>query len=189
MGPDAGHVHCRLSWSLDAKNWSWVDTAGGGVTGAEFIPAGVQGTFDSHVCFAAHSPVFNATGDGVTHRIYYMGGNGPHSGLRNTSFAVATLHGDRFAGLGSVGASSVTTKEIEVTGGTFIATVDVNTSSGGEVAFSVSGEQGQRLPSGTLAKDCTDCAVAGMDLSSYVGKKVKFTIAVKHAVVFTIGFV
>merc|ERR1711970_927513 len=55
--------------------------------------------FDSHICFAAASPVAVPEG----HRVYYMGGNGPHSGTRNSSFALATLGTDRFAGLSGTG--------------------------------------------------------------------------------------
>eukprot|EP01047_Picozoa_sp_COSAG01_P015426 COSAG01_NODE_773_length_13704_cov_9.386843_6_plen_99_part_00 len=68
----AGHVHCRLSWwsGRATDKWAWVDT--GGVKGPEFIPAGPAGSYDSHICFAAHSPV--TMPDDGTHRIYYMGG-------------------------------------------------------------------------------------------------------------------
>ena len=48
----------------------------GHMPGREFIPAGPAGTFDSHVCFAAHMPL--KMPDGST-RIYYMGGNGMRS--------------------------------------------------------------------------------------------------------------
>jgi hypothetical protein len=68
-GPAAGHVHCRLAWSPNVDtNWSWVDE--GGLTGAEFIPAGPPGTFDSHVCFAAHLPITMPDG---SVRLYFMG--------------------------------------------------------------------------------------------------------------------
>ena len=108
-GPDAGHVHCRLAWSPDLTNWSWVDPDG--LTGADFIPAGPAGSFDSHVCFAAHMPIISDDG---SIRLYYMGGDGPHdnggrdkSGVgRNTSFGLAVLRPDGFAGI--AGTFSVT---------------------------------------------------------------------------------
>ena len=101
-----GYVHCRLSWSTNASTWSWVDA--GGLTGKEFIPHGAKATsasnptppsssspvaqagssqnsFDSHVCFAAASPV--EMKDEV--RVYYMGGNGPHNG--NTAHVCSRL--------------------------------------------------------------------------------------------------
>lgn len=66
-GPAAGHVHCMLSFSTDnASTWDWVDPKGlDGLT--EFIPAGKLGSFESHVCFAAHTPL--RMGDGST-RVY-----------------------------------------------------------------------------------------------------------------------
>ena len=44
--------------------------------GREFIPAGPAGSFDSHICFAAHMPLKMPDGSS---RIYYMGGNGMRS--------------------------------------------------------------------------------------------------------------
>lgn len=69
-GPDAGHVHCMLSWAPTALGpWEWVDVKG--LEGlSEFIPKGPPGSFESHVCFAAHRPL--RMPDGTT-RIYYMG--------------------------------------------------------------------------------------------------------------------
>ena len=89
--------------------------------GREFIPAGPQGSFDSHVCFAAHMPMKMPDGSS---RIYYMGGNGPHSGARNSSFAVATLPADRYAGLKGTGEIKET-KMITVTGSKMTITADV----------------------------------------------------------------
>ena len=64
--------------------------------------------------------------DGTT-RVYYMGGDGPHSGKRNSSFALATLLPDRFAGVaGAAGeAGTVSSRAVEITGATLVATVDV----------------------------------------------------------------
>ena len=45
------------------------------------------------VCFAAASPVAWQGEE----RLYYMGGNGPHSGARNSSFGIATLRRDGYA--------------------------------------------------------------------------------------------
>ena len=80
-----GRVRCRLAWSnaADSTEWRWVDEEGedGGLGGAELIPLGADGTFDSHVCFAAASPFTHEAQEWL----YYMGGNGPHSGERNSS--------------------------------------------------------------------------------------------------------
>ena len=45
------------------------------------------------VCFAAAAPVAWQGKE----RLYYMGGNGPHSGARNSSFGLATLRRDGYA--------------------------------------------------------------------------------------------
>jgi len=74
--------------------------------------------FDSHVCFAAAQPVHV---DGME-RVYYMGGNGPHSGERNSSFALATLRADGFAGVS--GSGSATSMPLKVTGDSLTVTVD-----------------------------------------------------------------
>ena len=48
-------------------------------------------------------------------RVYYMGGNGPHNGARNTSLALATLKSwEHFAGLSGTG--NVTLTKLKVTG-------------------------------------------------------------------------
>jgi len=72
-GPSAGHVHCMLSWSRNATSgWQWVDAKGGLAALKEFIPKGKYPGWESHVCFAAHTPLRMA--DGST-RVYYMGTN------------------------------------------------------------------------------------------------------------------
>ena len=79
-----------LTQPAGGRPWAWVDPKGlAGLT--EFIPKGELESFESHVCFAAHSPLRMPDGSAA---IYYMGGNGPHSGARNSSFALATLEPD-----------------------------------------------------------------------------------------------
>ena len=116
--PD-GRVHCRLSWwsGNTADKWQWVDS--GGLLGKEFIRLGPPGSYDSHICFAAHSPVVMP--DHI--RLYYMGGNGPHNGARNESFAVATLRSDGFAGVAGTG--EATTLALTATGTKLTVTADM----------------------------------------------------------------
>ena len=52
-----------------------------------------------------------------------MGGNGPHNGARNSSFGLATLGLDRFAGLAGTG--TLVTRAVIVTGKTLMLTADV----------------------------------------------------------------
>merc|ERR1712100_652342 len=77
----------------------WQFVSAGGLTGPEIIPISGVGSpeFDSHICFAAHKPL--VVNDDVW--FYYMGGNGPHNGARNSSLGLATLRIDGFAGLRS----------------------------------------------------------------------------------------
>eukprot|EP00040_Diaphanoeca_grandis_P030608 m.181262 g.181262 ORF g.181262 m.181262 type:complete len:335 (+) comp32056_c0_seq8:340-1344(+) len=179
VGPNAGHVHCRLSWSRDSITWAWVDE--GGLTGREYIPAGEQGTFDSHVCFAAHKPIRTTTGADL----YYMGGNGPHSGNRNSSFALARLPGvDRFGG---VGQGSGTTRLIKVTGNVMTITMDVQ-SADAAVTISVASAN---IKSDALKTNMTDGVVkwtTAQALEPLVGTNVSFTIDIDSATVYTIGF-
>ena len=111
-----------LQWPINCR----VEPSGlGGLK--EFIPAGKLGSFESHVCFAAHTPL-RMEEDGST-RLYYMGGNGPHSGARNSSFGLATLPPDRFAGLAASTAAHAVSKPVLVTGKTLMLTLDATATS------------------------------------------------------------
>lgn len=184
VGPDAGHVHCRLSWSSDGKTWAWVDA--GGLTGRDFIPAGPQGTFDSHVCFAAHSPIRMPDGSA---RLYYMGGNGPHSGSRNSSFAVATLPPDRFAGY--AGSADVVTRNVTVTAAGLTLTVDI-LAPGGFVTIGVMGHGSGLARSAPVTAAVTDHVVsfpgAPGGLEALVGVSVQLSLVLRSAAVYTVGF-
>ena len=175
-------MHCRLSWSADGLKWGWVDP--GGLTGKEFVPAGTAGAFDSHICFAAARPVELES----EHRIYYMGGNGPHNGARNSSFGLATLGLDRFAGLAGTG--TVLTRELLVTGKTLMITADVG--AGGSVKVGASDAAGLGPSDATpIAAAATRAAVAfvgGKDFGGYIGKTLAFTIELSDATVYTVGF-
>lgn len=50
-----------------------------------------RNSFDSHICYAAAQPITDPE-SGAFERIYYMGGNGPHSGERNSSFALVWMN-------------------------------------------------------------------------------------------------
>ena len=115
-------------------------------------------------------------------RIYYMGGNGPHSGKRNSSFALATLPADRFAGLKGTGEIKET-KMITVTGIKMTITADVE--SGGSVTVGV---VGHGAPSKAITGSVTDGEVTGLELSALVGKEVQLTMALKDATIYTVGF-
>ena len=99
------------------------------------MPLGAPRAFDSHIIFAA-SGVHRFGG---LERVYYMGGNGPHYGVRNSSFALVTFRADGFAGVGAAAAGGphggaathsdapleVITTTIKAGGGTLTVTADV----------------------------------------------------------------
>lgn len=128
-----GTVHCRLSWSPNGHDsWSWVDSTGPtehGLIGRVFLPLGPPGSYDSHITFAADSPVIMPAGsvadDPSEHiRVYYMGGNGPHNGARNTSLGMSTLRMDGFAGVFTEKPVTIQTREVLVTGPVMRVTAD-----------------------------------------------------------------
>lgn len=113
-----------------------------------------------------------------------MGGNGPHSGQRNTSFALATLKPDGFAGVG--GSNGVTsTAPVLVTAATMIVTADVLP--GGSITISVIGANLNAPP---ITTNVTDHVIqfSGSGLQPYVGKSVSFNFKVEDGVVYTLGF-
>lgn len=184
-------VRCRLAWAQaphDAKSWKWVE---GGLSGPEFIPLGRGSDFDSHICFAAKSPT-SVTGASPHERIYYMGGNGPHSGARNSSFGLATLRPDGFAAL-TAEAGSVFTVPLKVTGRTLVVSVDfapgapsrslrIGTAHGGPLAADAS------IP---ISANGTDVAVAyagGADWSGLMNSSVQLEIRLKGASIYTLGW-
>eukprot|EP01047_Picozoa_sp_COSAG01_P043317 COSAG01_NODE_3839_length_5646_cov_8.715934_4_plen_227_part_00 len=126
--PTEQKMHCRLLFSQDLQAWHPVEPT------QDFLPLGAPRAFDSHIIFAA-SGVHRFGGQ---ERVYYMGGNGPHYGVRNSSFALTTFRADGFAGVGRAavaagaadaahGASTleVVSTTIKAGGGTVTVTADV----------------------------------------------------------------
>ena len=194
FGQTEGRVHLRLSWSPDAETWQWVDE--GGLTGTDLIALGGGGTaggggnpFDSHIIFAAAYPVKMADDGSV--RVYYMGGNGPHSGPRNSSFALATMRPDGFASM--AGSGTIRTVALKCTGPTLVITADV-LEDGGSVRVGLAGASSKGLkPSDAVpvTSSTTDHAVAfaaGKTLAGLVGQDVVLELVLDRAAVFTVGF-
>lgn len=195
-----------LSWSDGTANdWQWVDAEGGLAMLKEFIPAGVTGAFDSHVCFAAHVPLRMPDG---TSRLYYMGGNGPHSGARNSSFALATMDPDRFAGVvsssgGSSSSSSrggdrlsedgvVSGRAVNVTGPRMTITLDV-APEGGSISLGIVGGPANLARSLPITAGGTDVTVAfpgGATLDAVVGESflIKVWLDGEATTLYTVGF-
>lgn len=188
-GTTEGRVHLRLTWSPDAETWHWVDK--GGLTGKDFVPlgdtSGGTNPFDSHVIFAASYPKKMAD-EGGNVRVYYMGGNGPHSGQRNSSFALAIMRPDGFVSVDGTG--TVRTVALRCTGPTLIVTADV--AGGSSVRLGVAGAEGlSPYDAVPVTSSVTDHAIAfssGRDLAALVGKDVVLELVLDRVAVFTVGF-
>eukprot|EP00966_Prymnesium_polylepis_P126585 2927293-Prymnesium_polylepis.1 len=124
----AGEVHCRLVYA-PVPEGPWKPVGGDNIIEApDFLPLGNASAFDSHIIFAAASPFRNAAplhdgkSDDQTEWIYYMGGDGPHSGARKSSFALATLRPDGYAAVRGHG--TFRTPSLVVADAMLTATVD-----------------------------------------------------------------
>ena len=213
-----GTVHTRLSYSKAGPlgPWEWVDPAGL-LAKPAFIPNGKmkEKEFDDHIIFPAHIPFTVqpppplSSKNGTTQqpavvRVYYMGGNGPHNGARNTSLGLATLRADGFSGISGTSASSFqTTSKVKVTGKYLRVSVD-RTSAGDDdvtaTAAAFSFKIGVSSAKGLGVADCngaeggsdvTDAVVeyaSGATFESLVGTSVVFEIQMAHAILYTISF-
>ena len=150
-------------------------------------PAGGDGAFDSHICFAAATPFADA--DGVA-RVYYMGGNGPHSGERNTSLGLATLPSfDRLAGLRGTG-RAVAARAVPVAASALTVTAD-GLAPGASVRVGAVGVAGLGLDDcPALALDDANATDAplGLDFSALVGTNVTLELELVGAVLYSVGF-
>ena len=175
--------------------WTWVDA--GGLNGTDFIEHGTLGAspqdpanaFDSHIIFAAMQP----TTVGGKERVYYMGGNGPHSGARNSSFALATLRKDGYAALS--GSGTVTTVAVLCLGKHLTVTVDfdeVAPSSAVSLRVGVKSSATLGMTNAIpISKNGTDVTVrfkGGVDFSKLVGKMIAIEMRLQSARVYTIGW-
>ena len=125
-----------------------------------------------------------------------MGGNGPHSGARNSSLGLATLRADGYAALTADGptghdAGSVFTVPILCTGPTLLATVDV-LPVGGSVQIGCiedpDVDADKALPIQTNVTDAPVSFRGGGNFSSLVGKMVILELRLQRASVYTVGF-
>lgn len=126
----------------------------------------------------------------LAHTVTPTGGNGPHSGLRNSSFGVVTLAEDRFAGV--AGSDNVVTHNLTVASATLTVTVDI-VKDGGSVTLGVVGHVKPSLGrSAAITKSGTDVVVtfpgALNGLADLVGSSVQLSLSLKDAVVYTVGF-
>ena len=122
QGDPSGKVYCRLTLA-SSPGGPWRVIEGDNIINAtDFVPLGPAGAFDSHIIFAAARPFRRGAGAGAREWIYYMGGNGPHSGERNSSLGLATLRPDGFASVRGHG--TFTTPTLTVTAASLTVTAD-----------------------------------------------------------------
>ena len=112
---------------------------------------------------------------------YMLGGNGPHNGIRNSSFALATLREDGFAGLR--GSGDATTTLLNATGSKLTITADI-LSLGGSVTVAIAEAGTPHTVSPVTANVTKHAALSGLKIGSRVA--VKMTL--KDAMVYTLGF-
>ncbi len=123
-----------------------------------------------------------------------MGGNGPHSGWRNSSLGLATLRQDGYASL--AGSGRVVTLPLMCTGTTLRVTVDMLPGAAapslkvGLAAVPASDplSLAQAVP---VTKNATNFAVSfagGASFEKHVGSTVKLELELAEAAVFTFGW-
>ena len=198
----AQKVRCKLAWAPAAHGkWRWVE--GDEASGPDFVPLGKTGAFDSHICFAAASPVAWADGavgspsGRVTHeRIYYMGGNGPHSGARNSSLGLAKLRKDGYAGVG--GSGKIVLLPVRCTHEMLTVTYDAAERGGGSIRI---GLADVRVSPGLsvnasipLTHSATDAIMhfaggcGGPDFTPLIGQDVTLAVQMTGGTLYTVGF-
>ena len=115
-------------------------------------------------------------------------GNGPHSGPRNSSFALATVRADGFASVAGTG--TVRTRPLRCTGPTLVVTADVL--GGGSVRVGVANAKGLAPADSTsVTSNTTDHAVeftSRATLAPLVGTEIVLELVLDRAAVFTVGF-
>ncbi len=130
--------------------------------------------------------------------LYYFGGNGPHSGNRNSSFAMAKMRSDGFAGITNLKGTEtayVKTYSLLVNAKYLLVTVD----SLGGGGFAKVGLQGSDEYSTdnchAISSNVTDFAVSWTingesenDLKEFMGKEVVLEIELKSAILYTFLF-
>ena len=119
---------------------------------------------------------------------------GPHSGARNSSFGIATLAPDRFAGVkgGPSPGTVAVSRPLSVSGSSMVITLDVLATGGYVTVGIVDGPSGLSRSS-ALVGNVTDGMVqfpkAPSGLLPLLGKNATIQLTVVDAVVYTVGFI
>eukprot|EP00483_Globobulimina_turgida_P007360 UN07374 len=161
-------VYCELSWSPNMYDWYRVNA------GEQLIPLSPLKpvVYDSYICFTAGYPVVI---DGTV-RLYYFGGNGPHSGQRESFFAMATMRMDGFAGVMNKvqgQAATINSFKLPVEGKYLCITADVVKGVDGSIGALLKDQNG--FTSNSVTKNVTNFALSwgnNQDLTSLMGQDV-----------------
>jgi len=210
-----GEVHMRLSYSMDGfTDWSFVEA-----TPTDFIPLGdlerckelnetgdfnEHDCFDSHVIFGSQPVVVDDDGDGdMSTRLYYIGGDGPHSGWRNSSLGFATVPSfDRIAGIG--GSTSTDPSEVvvvaskrgvKVTGPTMTITAD-GIGEGASIQVGCNNCSASLSATSAIAIDLSGRNVTSEqvkfqsadDFTDLIGQYVQIETTMTNTILYSIGF-
>ena len=125
-----------------------------------------------------------------------QGGNGPHGGARNSSFAVGQVRADGFAGVAVPAGQSgrFATVTVPCTGPQLLVTVDVfpAAAGAGSVAVGLAGVPGldpaSCVPIQSNATNLEVRFTGGADFSKLVGQSVSLQFELNSAIVYTFGF-
>ena len=140
-------------------------------------------------------PFRHGSGEEAAEWLYYMGGDGPHDGARNSSFALATLRPDGFASVRGHG--SFTTPSLTVTDAMLTATIDF--AGGGALRIGVLPDDATEPPatwsldnSVPITANATDTPMRWLsdpDLTPLLGKTVKLEVSLEgDAMLYALGF-
>eukprot|EP01084_Bolivina_argentea_P301213 519588_1 len=181
-------VYCELSWSPNMYNWYRINA------GQELIPLSPLEpvVYDSYICFAAGYPIVV---DNMV-RLYYMGGNGPHYGNRNSSFALATMRMDGFAGLTNSFKQSVgivSSYQLNIDAKYLTVSCDVyQDNENGSLRVGLLGIDGFEVGDCVhIQKNVTDYVVVwgnNDNLNQFIGKRVVIQFELIDAILYTFQF-
>jgi len=137
-------LRCELLWSPDSLHWHKLSHQGRRSHETELIITGLnpEEKHDAYDCFYANPVVVN---NEVW--LYYMGGDGPHGSFRNTSFNLAKMRMDGFAGIAPTvrhEPAQIFTKVLNCLGSDIMVTADVF--DGGSVRAAILGANSEALP-------------------------------------------
>eukprot|EP01084_Bolivina_argentea_P153596 267824_1 len=181
-------VFCELTFSVDLNKWYQINR------NQQFIPLSDINSkqFDSYICFAAAFPIIYND----TILLYYVGSDGPHSDLskRNSSFGLATIRLDGFAGITNINRNKVAviqTYQLMVNGKYFIVNIDSINSGIAKVGF--------KNVNGFNVNDCdviqsnvTDYVVSwkgNKELNGLFGTNIIIQFELNNSILYTFGFV